>query len=408
MDFRFPSLLLCRHHGTAALLVAEIAIGFVLLSLAWQAGVRYHAAATTPSGIADAELLAIKPLGKGAGPIDPEKVLAGLRSLPGVQQAASSNQIPYGTASWNTKLSSHPQHASHGTVAAVYFGSETLYETLDLQLREGRRFRPAEQRTFGDAPPRVAGEAPPAIVTNALANRLFPDGSAIGRELHGWPGTPPRIVGIVDRLPQPAGSRSHAEERVALMLPLKPSDASWAFFLVRAAPGQRTEVAARSHAYLTGEFPNNAIALPIALDALRHSSFRNERQWAWVLAASAAGWWLLTLLSIAAAGNLWVQRSILRISLHRAVGATQRQVMRAVRLENFLLASAGIALGGLLSSFVFHRLPVPWALDPAPLGWRIAAALSILLAAQLAATWPAYHAGKVPPCRVTRKPWVRL
>ncbi|WP_454828585.1 ABC transporter permease [Pseudoxanthomonas wuyuanensis] len=407
MDFRFPFLLLCRHHGTAALLVTQMAIGFVLLSLAWQAGVRYHAAVTTSSGIADAELLAIKPLGKGAGPIDPEEVLAGLRSLPGVQQAASSNQIPYGTDSWNTKLSQH-QHTHHGAVATVYFGSETLYETLDLQLTEGRRFRPAEQRTFGDAPPRVAGDPPPAIVTDALANRLFPDGSAIGRELHGWPGTPPRIVGIVDRLPQPAGSRALADDRVALMLPLKPSDASWAFFLVRAAPGQRTEVATRAHAYLAAAFPDRAIALPVALDALRHSYFRNERQRAWILAASAAGWWLLTLLSIAAAGNLWVQRSVLRISLHRAVGATRRQVMRAVWLENLLLAGAGSTLGGVLASFVFDRLPAPWALAPAPLGWRIAAALSILLAAQLAATWPAYRAGNVPPCRVTRKPWVRL
>jgi putative ABC transport system permease protein len=283
-----------------------------------------------------------------------------------------------------------------------------LYETLDLQLTQGRRFQPAEQRTFEDAPSRVAGDSPPAIVNGALASRLYPDGSAIGRELHGWPDTPLRIIGIVDRLPQPAGSRGNADERAALMLPLKPSDASWAFFLIRAAPGQRTEVAARAHAYLTGAFPDHAIALPVALDALRHSYFRNERQRAWILAASAAGWWLLTLLSIAAAGNLWVQRSVLRISLHRAVGATRRQVMRAVRLENFLLASAGIALGGLLTSFVFDRLPAPWALEPVPLGWRVAAALSILLAAQLAATWPAYRAGSVPPCRVTRKPWVRL
>jgi hypothetical protein len=94
MDFRFPFLLLCRHHGSAALLVAEMAIGFVLLSLAWQAGVRYQAAVTAPSGIADAELLVIQPLGNGAGPIDPDEVLAGLRSLPDVQQAASSNQVP--------------------------------------------------------------------------------------------------------------------------------------------------------------------------------------------------------------------------------------------------------------------------------------------------------------------------
>lgn len=408
MDFRSPFLLLSRHHGTAALLVAEIAIGFVLLSLAGQAGIRYQAAVMAPSGIADAELLAIQPLGKGSGAIDPDIVLAGLRSIPGVHQAAASNQTPYGLVSWNTQMSSHPQSATRGAVATVYLGSDTLYETLGLQLTQGRRFLPADYRTFEDAPSRIAGDALPAIVTAALANRLYPDGSAIGRELHGWPGTPLRIVGIVDRLPQPQGSRHHADERAAVMVPLKPNDAAWAFLLIRTAPGQQTEVAARAHTYLASAFPDRAIALPVALETLRHSYFRDARQRAWILSAAAAGWWLLSLLSIAAAGNLWVQRSVLRISLHRAVGATRRQVMRAVRLENFLLASAGIVLGGLLAGFLFDRMPAPWRLEPVPLRWQVATALSIWLAAQLAATWPARRAGNVPPYRVTRKPWVRL
>lgn len=406
MELRSPFLLLCRHKGTATLLMVEIAIGFVLLCLAWQAGVRYQARTTAPTGIADTELLAFYPLVKGASPIEPDELVNRLQEIPGVRQATLSNQVPYATTSWNTSVSSRPRMDKRHPIASVYFDSGSLAKTMGFLPAQGRLFQDAEYKTIPASPTRIPHEELPVLVTSALAHHLYPDGSALGSSVYGMP-RPMRIIGIVDRLPQPKGSRGYATESAALILPLKPADAANWLLLVRTAAGRRTEVAASVQAYLARLFPERAVAKAVTLEQLRHTYFQDERRWAWIIATSAAGWWLLTLLSVAVTGNLWVQHSALRISLHRAVGATRHQIVRVLRFENLLLAGGGVALGGLLFSFAVGRMPTSWMVEPIPMQWQALAALLIGLATQLAVTWPARRAACVPPYRVTRKP-VRL
>lgn len=405
MEFRSPFILLCRHKGTATLLVLEIAVGFVLLCLAWQAGVRYQSRIAAPSGIADAELLAFYPLANGASPIDPDALVNRIREIPGVRQATLSNQIPYGPIAWNSAVSSWPTMGYGHPVASVYFDSGSLAQTLGLEPSQGRLFQGIEYATSHASSAQSHKELP-ALVTEALAQRLYPDGSALNRSVYGLP-QPVKIVGTIERLPQPKASRGHATESIALILPSKPADATNWFLLVRTDASLRTEVAASVPDYLARLFPERPVAEAVTLEQLRHRYFQDDRRWAWTIAACAAGWWLLTLLSIAVAGNLWVQQSALRISLHRAVGATQRQIARALRLENFLLTGGGIVLGGLLLSFTIGRLPASWMEDPVPSHWQVLAALLVGLATQLAATWPARRAARVPPDQITRKP-VRL
>jgi putative ABC transport system permease protein len=406
MEFHSPFLLLCRHKGTATLLMMEVAIGFVLFCLAWQAVVRYQARMAAPSGIADAELLAFYPLAKGVSPIDPDELVNRIREIPGVRQATLSNQAPYATTSWNTAVSSRPKMDKGHPIASVYFDSGSLAQTLDFRPSQGRLFQHDEYTMFHPSPARIPHKELPALVTTALAQSLYPDGSALGNPIYGMP-QPVRIVGIIERLPQPQGSRGRTTDSAALILPLKPADAADWLLLVRADGSRRTEVAASVRAYLARRFPDRAVAKAKTLEQLRYTYFQDERRWAWTVAACAAGWWLLTLLSIAVAGNLWVQHSALRISLHRAVGATRRQIVRILRFENLLLAGGGIALGGLLLSFTVERMPTPWTVEPMPLKWQALVALLIGLATQLAVTWPARRAACVPPYRVTRKP-VRL
>jgi putative ABC transport system permease protein len=292
------------------------------------------------------------------------------------------------------------------SVASVYFDSGSLAKTLGFRPSQGRLFQHNEYTTFSTSPTQVPHRELPALVSTALAQRLYPGGSALGSPIYGMP-QPMRVVGIVDRLPQPKGSRGHATESAALILPLKPADAANWFLLVRTGADRRTEVAASVQAYLARLFPERAAAKAVTLEELRHTYFQDDRRWAWTLAACAAGWWLLTLLSIAVAGNLWVQHSALRISLHRAVGATQRQIVRILRFENLLLAAGGVALGWLLFAFAVDRLPMPRPAEPLPVYWQAVVALAIGFFTQLAVSWPARRAARVSPYRVTRKP-VRL
>ncbi|MGX5729135.1 ABC transporter permease [Pseudoxanthomonas beigongshangi] len=408
MDFRslcrLPLLLLCRHRGLAALLMLEVAIGFLLLYLAWQAQASWRHALELPSGIDEAALLAVPPMGRAGEAIDVPALTRALRKLPGVQAAIATNQVPYERNSWNAAVGDRLP-VGRERIASVYMGGPALPDTLGLRLSAGRSLRAAEEEIMD--PRARSGTELPALITRTLAEQLYYGQSAVGRSIKGLP-RPIRVVGVVERLPLPLGSLGNASPGAAMLLPLRPADASWAYLLIRTDPRQREAVARRVHAFLVARYPERAVATPLRVDQMRRQALHAENRWRWTTLACAAGWWLLTLLSLGVAGHLWVQQSAPRISLHRAVGATARQIRLAVRWEHFLIVLAGIVLGALAARGLFHRLPAPWTAEPASPGWLLGAALLILAASQLAATWPARRASDVAPERVTRRPWVRL
>lgn len=404
MDFRSPLFLLRQHKGIALLLVLEIAFGFVLSCLAWQALQCHRRAASGASGIDERGLWMLGPFGRGEA-LPPQRVIDALRGTPGLHGIAAVNQVPYSRNSWNMSLWSQPSQQGLNTHASVYMGDAGLFDLLHAPLHEGRAFAAGEYGRFEGPPASMAQEVLPAIVTQGLARRLFPQGSALGRQLHGWPGMPMRIVGIVDRLPQPQGSRGAAAADASLILPLAPADAAGAFFLLRLDPRRQDAAATHLRQQIARLAPRRALPDLYPLDALRHDASGGERRWMWTLAICAIGWWTLTLLSIGAASQLWVQHTTWWIGLHRAVGATRRQMMRVVRLENFLLAGLGIALGTLAVLLLAPHLPGGgWAIDPAPWGLMCACALAIWLLAQVAVSGAARRAGEVPPDHLTRLP----
>ncbi len=408
MDFRslcrLPLLLLCRHRGLAALLVLEVAIGFLLLYLAWQAQANWRHALELPSGIDETALLVIRPMGRAGEAIDVPALTGALRKLPGVQAAIATNQVPYERNSWNASVGDRLP-VGRETVASLYMGGAALPDTLGLRPSAGRGLRAAEEEIM-DSRARNGTELP-VLITRTLAEQLYSGESAVGRSIKGLP-RPIRVVGVVERLPLPLGSLGNASPGAAMLLPLRPDDASWAYLLIRTDPRQRDAVARRVHAFLAKRYPERPVATPLRVDQMRMQTLHAESRWRWTTLACAAGWWLLTLLSLGVAGHLWVQQSAPRISLHRAVGATARQIRLAVRWEHFLIALAGIILGAFAARELFHRLPAPWTAEPASPWWLLGAAALILAASQLAATWPARRASGVAPERVTRRPWVRL
>lgn len=401
---RLPRLPLCRHRGLATLLVLEVAVGFLLLYVAWQAQANWRRALEAPSGIDEAALLVVPPMGGAGGVIDVPALTRALRALPGVRAAVASNQAPYARNSWNASVGARLP-VDRDLIASVYMGGSELPAALGLRVDAGRGLRAAEEEIM-EARSRRDTELP-AVITRTLADQLYPGQAAVGRSIVGLP-RPVRIVGVVERLPLPLGSLGNATSGAAMLLPLRPGDASWAHLLIRTDPRQRDAVARRIHAFLVARHPGRPVAMSLRVDEMRMQTLHAESRWRWTTLACAAGWWLLTLLSLGVAGHLWVQQSAPRISLHRAVGATARQIRLAVRWEHFLITLAGIALGTLAVRGLFHRLPAPWTAEPASPWWLAGAALVIVAASQFAATWPARRAAGVAPERVTRRPWVRL
>lgn len=406
VDPRLPHRMFGPHVGLAAMLVLEVAIGFLLFQLAWHAVSRWQTHAREDSGIAEHALLRVRPAGRVADAEEVSRLVAILSRLEGVASVSRTNQSPYDTESWNTQVKRHP-HSADAIAVSTYFDDGGLVNTLGAEWVQGRGFHRGDYESLDTIWHQQ--RALPVIITRGLAVRLFGDAAVVGRTVYG-PTRRMRIVGVVDKIPQPAGSASvgtRADSTV--ILPVVPQAPEWTRYLVRVKPGHDArQLATRIGTLMAMRYPARPASTPSLLADLRPATLRGERRTAMTLLACTAGWWLLTLLSLGAAGYLWVQRSWVRLSLHRALGASRSQIRQAVRLDHFWLVSCGLLLGALGTHWLLPQLPDTWRPDapPLPAAWGVACA--VLALTQLIATWPARRAASVTPHGVTRKPWVRL
>lgn len=406
MSARSPFCLLGPHAGLASILVIEMAVALVVFQLAWQAYSHWQDRLHADSGIDEAQVLVLAPLGAGASDADLQSAVSMLAGLPDVRGVARVNQVPYGGSSWNTTLAAQA-HAATRQHVSTYFGDENLLSVLGAKVIHGRALR-AQEMSSWEQLWRQDRSLPPVVITQQLAQRLFPGQSAVGQVMHG-PTRALRIVGVVDRLPLPLGSlATDTPTGNAMWVPVHHESAASTRLLIRTTPGYTRAVAAQAHARLSARFPGWPREPIVTVAQLRPQTLQAERRNAITLSVCAAGAWLLTLVSLGAAGLLWVQRGQQRISLHRAVGASRAQVRRAVRLEHLLWVTAGLVLGAVAIHWLLPRLALPWSAgDASVLAPWLAGVLAIAIT-QVIATVPARRAAAIEPFDVTRKPWVRL
>ena len=128
-----------------------------------------------------------------------------------------------------------PARKARKAPATTYEVDEHGINTLGVRLVEGRNFDPSRR----DAAARQLRPAfvPEVIVTRAFAKELFPDGSALGKTLYDGLGQPTRIVGHYRADARLVGRLGQARQRHAVSG--RSRDERFAFYLVRAKPGQR-------------------------------------------------------------------------------------------------------------------------------------------------------------------------
>ena len=173
-----------RHKITALLIVLEIALTCAIVCNAvFLIAQRLHRM-DMPSGVAEHELVQIQVVDIGDRPdakARGEEDLAALRAIPGVKSVARINQLPFTDSSWNNSIFLSPTQTQPTLNATMYFGIDVL-KTLGAQIIAGRDFTASEYAEYRDAirDPRLT--PPVIIITQALAQKLWPGESAqIGR-----------------------------------------------------------------------------------------------------------------------------------------------------------------------------------------------------------------------------------
>jgi len=407
LDLRPILSTLRRHRIAAGLIVLEVALTCTIVTNALHLIQTRIDSLSSGTGMAESEIAVLDV--RGAKPIPPERVagmvtedMARLRALPGVKSATSANQIVFGNNSNNSGVTLDPDRDSKGLriVAAQYAGDEQLLSTFGLKLIEGRNFTPDEildsNKVFSEAEPRVGQ----VIINKAMADKLFPGASPLGKAIYVFGPAPSTVIGVVETLTHPYLHRARGGDGggYAMLFPLRASGS----YVLRADNAQLERQIKAATAAIEAADPNRVVTRARSLTEMRSAFYAQDRAMAWLMGGVCVALLLVTAMGIVGLASFWVQQRTRMIGTRRALGATEGQILRYFQLENLLLTTTGIliGLGGalalsqlLMQSYELPRLP--WIYLPA-------GAVSLWLLGQVAVWVPARRAARMSPVAALR------
>jgi putative ABC transport system permease protein len=408
MDIRPILSTLSRHKTAAGLIVLEVALTCAIICNAvfLIAGRIGHM--NRDSGVAESTLVRVQLNGIGVATDAAARTaedLAALRAVPGVVSAASTNQTPLGQSSWNTDIRVRPDQDGASLSTTTYMGSEDLVETLGVRIIQGRDFLPEEYVDFkamqagGDDAPKVGV----AIVTRAIAEKLFPGETALGKSIYLYGADGQRIVGIVDTLQRPSEWMGSAQSGYSTLLPVRTSYDVGGTYLVRVQdPAQRAQALKDAVTALEGVDRSRIILGQKTFEEIRADYYRNDRSMAWLLAVVCVALLVVTSFGIIGLASFWVAQRTRQIGVRRALGATRGQILAYFQTENFLLSTLGIFAGMVLAYGINQVLMSRYSVPRLPLAYLPVGAILLWGLGQLAALGPAIRAAAVPPAVATR------
>ncbi|MBT2118869.1 ABC transporter permease [Dyella sp. LX-66] len=407
-EFRPILSTLWRHKITSALLILSIALTCAIVcNTVFMISHRLQHMRLS-SGVDEHSLIQIQ-LAENAPTLDiyarAREDLAVLRQVAGVQAAALTNQLPMGDSSANGSVKLDEDQREATVNVATYFG-EDLPNTLGTQVVAGRDLLPnefvnADIVVNGLASGDTKGLPAATLITQALAERLWPGENPLGKTIYVAKGFGVRVVGVIGNLARANAYDDHTAH-YSIILPLFMGASNGQSYVIRARPQDRDAVLQAAVAALKKADPGRVVIRQRTYDEVRDQFFQDDRAMASILAGSIFALLVVTALGIVGLTSFWVEQRRRSIGVRRALGATCSHILRYFQIENFLLATLGIALGMAMAYGINLYLMTYYELPRLPDAYLPVGALSLWIIGQLAVLGPALRASTVPPIVATR------
>ena len=327
-----------------------------------------------------------------------------LRELPGVQNVAIGTVVPWRDANWDFGLEfsadGHVQAPGEESPrATVRVVSPGFFATLGLPVYAGRDFDDADR----------TGSEPVAIVSQSVAQRLFPGGNALNHHIM-WtdPVTnfiplnkkPQRIVGIVADMddahvvPRPTLTIYHPFDQAELM------GGGRLFVHVRSDPYSLVTPVTR---VLRGMSADQPVEHAATLEDIRAEVLSPDRLNVVVFGAFAAVALLIAVIGVAGVLAFSVSGRTREFGIRLAIGSQPRHLLTRVIAEGVVMALGGLVAGAVcelglaqLAGSYLADVQSPGALAV------VGSAFVLLLAALIASVVPAARAARVDVMQALR------
>ena len=227
--------------------------------------------------------------------------------------------------------------------SAIYFVDEHGVDTFASKIIDGKNFTP-DQVTW-----KVLDDNTwPAytIITEALGKELFPEeqGSYVGKSFYINDNDPVNIVGVIERLQAPWEGWSGVER--SMLVPQRRTP-EFQRYVIRAEPGYRDELMPQIEELLANSNKDRLIRDVTTMDEVRKLAYVGDTAMIKILAFVVGMLTVITGLGIVGLASFNVSRRTRQIGIRRALGATKPAIVRYFMIENFIVSSVGLVIGGI-------------------------------------------------------------
>ena len=404
-----PILSALMRNKTGPILVAlQVALSLAILANALHVVNERREVAARPSGLLD-EAATFYFNVRNLNSDGPEQMLATmkreadvLRAVPGVVSVANVSQMPISGSGSSNSVALDRRQSRESAITSIYISGDSLVKTFGLKIVEGRDFLPHEMVDINENENRDLPKQ--LIISKALADKLWPGSSAIGKTLYFGTGEDAQgteVVGVVERLQSAHGDLGERGEWSAIT-PARLYGNPGALYAVRAEAGQRDRVMKEAEDAL-----RKSSATPMILEVKtvtddRQKRYRGDVALSWMLITVSVLLLLITCSGIVGMASLWVTQRRKQIGVRRALGARKIDILRYFITENVLITSAGVFGGVLLGLGLNHLLVTRLEMARLPAEYLIGGAIVFWALGILAAYGPAWRAASISPATATR------
>jgi hypothetical protein len=328
-----------------------------------------------------------------------QEVTRRVGELPGVEGVALGSFVPWrdaGSLGGGFQFAAEgytPEDGEENPHGRLRFVAPNFFAVLGVPLIAGREFTPDDRR----------GNEPVAIVSQSVAQRLFPDGEALNRKVwwtdplfKGFP--PSRIVGVVADVDDenvvrgPALTIYHPVQQVGI--------AGRLFVHASGDPYALVLPVSRIIRTMSAEQP---VERPATLEDVRAEVLTPDRLNAFVVSGFAGVALLIAVVGVAGVLAFSVSARTREFGVRLAVGSSPRHLLLRVLSEGVRIVAVGIG-AGTAAAYVFaavaasyvENVRLPGALPV------VGAAAVLVSAALLASLMPAARASRVDVLQALR------
>ncbi len=317
-------------------------------------------------------------------------------TLPGVEHVSSAFSVPWRDAraldiNFMFEVDGAKRKNGQDDLRARFRSiSPGFFETLGMPVIEGRSFRDSD----------YAGSERVVIVSQSVAQRLFPRQSALNRELRwtdgvmkfvGISGEPRRIIGIVpdfddeNIIPSPA---------LAVYQPI--DQEGWNGRLLVRAAGDPYGLVPQMIKVIHDLDPDQPVERPSTLADIRAEILTPDRLNAIVFGGFAGVALLISVVGVAGVLAFSVSGRTREFGIRMALGAPPRSILANVLLDGVVIAGVGVGAGVVFAILLPRAIGSYVSEIQTPGAWIfLASAAVILAAAVIASAVPAARAARV-------------